>query len=151
MKFKLTLLVVLGLFVFAKNAQAAIAKITVEQFQHQSAVKGLSPDMLKMDVDQFLTLTPSKYKAMTGKRLGLVNTLKLKAAQKMLKKELKRGGDMSVGLYILLAIFGLGFIGIGIMEDWRGMEWILNIFLTLLFWLPGLIHAMILGRKYYKW
>lgn len=150
MKFKLTLLVVLGLFVFAQNAQAAIAKITVEQFQHQSAVKGLSPDLLKMDVDQFLTLTPSKYKAMTGKRLGLVNTLKLKAAQKMLKKELKRGGDISQGLYIVLAIFGLGFIGIGIMEDWRGSDWVINLLLSLLCWLPGLIHALIKMSSYYK-
>lgn len=148
MKLKLTLLLILGLFVFSQNAQAAIATLTVEQFQHQTAVKNLSPEMLKMNVDQFLTLTPSKYKEMTGKRLGLVNTVKLKVAQKMLKKELKQGRGISKTAYILIAIFVMPFLAVGLATDFQGNDWVYCLLWTLLCGIPGVIYALVKMKNY---
>lgn len=109
-----------------------------------------TPASLKIGVDAFLALTPSKYKELTGKKLGLKKSLELKAAQKMLKKQLRKGGDISKGLYIVLAIFGLGWIAMGVMDDWTGQNWWLNLILTVLCWLPGVIHALIKMKDYYS-
>ncbi|MCB0851941.1 MAG: hypothetical protein KDD63_06970, partial [Bacteroidetes bacterium] len=56
--------------------------------------KGLNPsdfpaEIMNMDMDDFLSLTPKKYKEITGEKLGVQNTLKLKAAQKKKKKQQK--------------------------------------------------------------
>lgn len=114
-------------------------------------VKALPTDMLSMGIDQFLKLTPSKYKEITGKKLGIKKSIELKAAQKMVKKHMGNGAaDISKGLYIVLAIFGLGWLAMGLMDDWSGNDWIINLILTVLCWLPGLIHAFIKMNKYYK-
>ncbi len=105
--------------------------------------------MAKMAVDEFLALTPAKYKEMTGERLGFKKTLQLKAAQKAVKKQLKKGGDITKGVYILLAILGLGWLAMGILSNWNGQDWIINLVLTVLCWLPGLIHAFIKMDDYY--
>ncbi len=109
----------------------------------------VSPEMAKMAVDEFLALTPAKYKEMTGERLGFKKTLQLKAAQKAVKKQLKKGGDITKGVYILLAILGLGWLAMGILSNWNGQDWIINLVLTVLCWLPGLIHAFIKMDDYY--
>lgn len=84
---------------------------------------------------------------MTGRQLTFKETLKLKAAQKLLKK----GGDSQVpkGLYIVLAIFGWAWIAMGIMDDWEGKNWWLNLILTMLCGIPGLIHALVHMKDYY--
>lgn len=87
---------------------------------------------------------------MTGERLGFKNTLKLKAAQKFLKKEMKKDDGITKGLYILLAILGLAWIAMGVKSDWSGSDWIVNLILTLLCWLPGFIHALVKMKDYYK-
>ena len=78
-------------------------------------------DMSQMSHDDFMSMTPKKYKEMTGKRMGVKQALKLKMAQKMAKKS--SGGDIPKGLYIVLAIFGLAWIGMGVMDDWEGNNW----------------------------
>ena len=113
-------------------------------------VKALSPDMLKMSLDKFLTLTPSKYKEMTGKKLGLKKSMELKAAQKYVKKKMASGADISKGVYVLLAILGLGWLAMGLLDDWSGSDWIVNLLLTVLCWLPGVIHALVKMKKYYN-
>jgi uncharacterized membrane protein YqaE (UPF0057 family) len=104
---------------------------------------------LIMGLDQFLSLTPKKYKEMTGEKLGLKKTLQLKAAQKFIKKELKREADIDKGLYVLLAILGLAWVAMGVMDDWSGSDWIVNLILYALCYLPGLIHALTKMKKYY--
>ncbi|MCS6929788.1 MAG: YqaE/Pmp3 family membrane protein [Saprospiraceae bacterium] len=124
---------------------------TVDAFRHAAEVQALTPEMLQMSVEEFLSLTPAKYRQMTGKRLGFENTLKLKAAQKFLKKETKKAaGDISKGLYILLAFLGFGWVAMGVMSDWKGSDWVVNLILTLLCWLPGFIHALVKMKEYYK-
>lgn len=110
----------------------------------------LSPENLKMGLEEFLALTPKKYKEKTGKKLGFANTLKLKAAQKVIKKKMRKpDADISKGVYILLAIFGLGWLALGLLSDFEGNDWWVNLILTFLCWLPGLIHALIKMKDYY--
>ncbi|MCS7037945.1 MAG: YqaE/Pmp3 family membrane protein [Saprospiraceae bacterium] len=124
---------------------------TVEAFRHAAEVQALTPQMLQMGVEEFLELTPAKYREITGERLGFKNTLKLKAAQKFLKKEMQKGDDgITKGLYILLAILGLAWIAMGVKSDWSGSDWIVNLLLTVLCWLPGFIHALVKMKDYYN-
>ncbi len=105
----------------------------------------------KMDMENFLKLTPKKVHEMTGRKMTFKEKIGLKLAQKKMKNHLKKGGSGSVpkGVYILLAFFGLAWIVMGIMDDWSGNNWWLNLILVLLFWLPGFIHALIVMNKYY--
>jgi uncharacterized membrane protein YqaE (UPF0057 family)/uncharacterized protein YxeA len=147
MKRILTTLAVL-LF-FATSTFAVVKTNWADQFNNQPEVEALSADMAAMNIDQFLNLTPKKYKEMTGEKLGLKKTLQLKAAQKFLKKELKKDAEFDKGLYILLAILGLAWVAMGVMDDWSGSDWIVNLILVVLCWLPGLIHALTKMKKYY--
>lgn len=134
----------LFMVVLALNSVLAVEKgerQTLQAFSHAPEVQALTPEMVEMGVEEFLTLTPAKYREMTGERLGFKNTLKLKAAQKFLKKEMKKDDGITKGLYILLAILGLAWIAMGVKSDWSGSDWIVNLILTLLCWLPGFIHA----------
>jgi uncharacterized membrane protein YqaE (UPF0057 family) len=76
---------------------------------------------------------------------GTINSKKLSKA--MSKAD---NADIPKGLYIVLAIFGLAWIGMGVMDDWSGNNWWVNLILTLLFWLPGFIHALIKMKDYYN-
>ncbi|MFT6149042.1 MAG: uncharacterized membrane protein YqaE (UPF0057 family) [Saprospiraceae bacterium] len=48
-----------------------------------------------------------------------------------------------------MALIGWGFLGIGLMSDWEGSEWIICLVLTVLFYIPGLIYALIKMKNYY--
>ena len=68
-----------------------------------------------------------------------------------LHKRLAAGkAEISKGVYILLAIIGFGFLGIGLNENFEGINWLIGLLLCLLFWLPGLIYALIMMKNYYK-
>lgn len=121
-----------------------------EMLKGQPAYKELTPEMIQMGLEQFLSLTPSKYKELTGKKLGFKKSIELKAAQKYLKKKMAKAADIPKGLYIVLAIFGLGWLAMGLLDDWTGNDWWINLILTFLCWLPGLIHALVKMKKYYN-
>lgn len=108
------------------------------------------PELPKINIEDFLKMTPAKYKKMTGKRLGLKKTLQLKFAQKKLNKYLNDSEKLSKGVYILLAIVGLGFVGLGLLNDWKGDEWLICLLLGVLCWLPGVIYALVKMKNYYK-
>jgi uncharacterized membrane protein YqaE (UPF0057 family) len=120
------------------------------QYKDAPELKSLTPEMVQMSIDKFLSLTPSKYKQLTGQKLGLKKSIELKAAQKFLKKNRAVGEKISKGLYIVLAIFGLGWVALGVLSDWTGNDWWVNLLLTLLCYLPGLIHALVKMKDYYK-
>lgn len=149
--------VVISSFAFATASSVAPTankanNVWAMQFKDAPEVKALSPDMLKLGIDQFLSLTPSKYKKLTGHKLGLKKSIELKAAQKLLKKRLaaEGGTDIPKGLYIVMAIFGFGWLAMGLMDDFKGNDWWVNLLLTLLCWLPGVIHALVKMKKYYN-
>lgn len=147
------------LFAFVANAETNLLAKPVAEVGQSADVQALAPEMLNMQVSQFLEMTPAKYEKMTGERLGFKNTVKMKLAQKALKKQIKKnnvvigedGGDgITKGLYILLAILGLAWVAMGVKDDWSGSDWIINLVLTALCWLPGLIHALVKMKKYYS-
>ncbi len=115
----------------------------------QPEVKALTPEMSQMGLDQFLALTPKKFKETTGKRMTIKQVVQLKVAQKIVKKHMKKEPDISKGLFVLLAILGLAWVAMGVMDDWSGNDWIVNLILTVLCWLPGFIHALTKMKKYY--
>lgn len=119
----------------------------------QEEVGALDQGMIKMNLDDFMNLTPGQYKKATGKKLGLKNTLKLKTAQKFLKSNLNAGeaggADIPKGLYIVGIILGWGWLLMGLMDDFSGNNWWVNLILTALCWLPGVIHGFIKMNDYY--
>lgn len=135
---------------FSTNSHAVINMKWQKMAQTDENLQSLPPEALQMGLANFMTLTPKKYKEMTGERLGLVKSVKLKMAQKYVKKNLMSDdAGISSGLYILLAILGLAWVAMGIMDDWEGSNWIINLILVWLCWLPGLIHALAKRSEYY--
>lgn len=106
------------------------------------------------DMEKFLTITPKEYRKLTGEKLSLKEGFELKLVQKQLKNQMNA---TSMGTpapfpqwaYIVMVILGLGFIPIGIRSGWNGNDWWINILLTLCFWIPGVIHGLIIMNKYY--
>ena len=146
------------LFVNFCAAEVNRSTTAVSEFSQSEEVLALSPELTQIALDRFLTMTPKEYKKMTGKKLGLKKTLKLKLAQRAVKKQLKKGAELrpeagdgiTKGIYILLAILGLAWIAMEVKDDWSGSDWIVNLLLTFLCWLPGLIHALVKMKKYYS-
>lgn len=140
-----------GLFLIMGLSLNAINPIGWSQdFNNNPDVQALTPEMTKLTVDQFLALTPKAYKEMTGEKLGFKKTLQLKAAQKFVKAQKNNGAeDIDKGLYIVLVILGLGFIAMGLMDDWEGQNWWVNLILTALCWIPGVVHGLVKMKDYY--
>ena len=72
----------------------------------------------------------------------------------ILKKALKQKTnsdepEISKGLYILLAILCFGWLGMGILDDFEGENWIIGLLLYCLGGLPGLIYTLIKMKDYY--
>ena len=117
-------------------------------FKANPEMKNLPPEMTKLTLEEFTKLTPSKFEEMTGKKLSIFKKFKLKVAQKILKKK-AGSADISKGLYIVLAIIGLGWLAMGLLDNWSGSDWIISLVLYFLFFLPGLIYTLIKMKKYY--
>jgi uncharacterized membrane protein YqaE (UPF0057 family) len=154
---KIVLLFTMFLVIASASIQATVnvKKIPTDVQALNVQKSALGSEFQNFDLDQFLNLTPKEYKKMTGERLGLKKSVQLKAAQIALKKELNKAGGtagdgITKGLYILLAFFGLGWIAMGVKSDWDGSDWIVNLILTALCWLPGFIHALVKMKNYYK-
>ncbi len=110
MKRILTLIVLVSATLFAN---AAVRTAWPEEIKNQPEVQSLLGETGQTTVEDFLNLTPKKYKEITGENLGLKKTIALKAAQKAVKKELKgnsAAGSKSQLVALLLVIFvgGLG-------------------------------------------
>jgi len=56
---------------------------------------------------------------------------------------------MPQGVYILLSVFFLGWLAIGLNEDWDGYNWLIALLLYIILWLPGFIYSMIMMGNYY--
>lgn len=106
--------------------------------------------MTNLSLEEFIQLAPKDYEKLTGKHLTFKDRLKLKLTQKMLKNKLKKGeAELPKVAYVLLSIFGWGFLAIGLNENWKGNNWWICLLLTFLFWLPGAIFALVKMKDYY--
>lgn len=150
MKTKLTLSLILSVTLFF-SAGASLPNNSMVPVTGDIALNEQMTKLIKANAEAFLKITPKDYQKMTGHKLSFKETLKLKAAQKTVKSQMKKDGDgLTKGIYILLAIFGLAWIAMGVKDDWNGNNWWVNLILSLLCWLPGLIHALVKMKDYYK-
>lgn len=100
---------------------------------------------------EFLSLTPKKYFEMTGKRMTLAQKIELKVAQKMVKKQMAADEpQITKGLYVVLAILGFGWLAMGLLDNFKGSDWIISLVLYALFYIPGLIYSLVKMKKYYN-
>ncbi len=147
MKLTLTLLLCC---IFAFSAEAVTHKKWQDIVSETTEIAGLNNADVALNMDSFLDLSPKKYREITGERLGIKGSLALKAAQKQVKKMKKgRAEDIPKGLYILAVILGWGFLVMGLMDDWEGNNWWVNLILVVLCWLPGVIHGLVKMKEYY--
>lgn len=150
MKTKLTLSLILSVTLFF-SAGASLPNNSIVPVTGDIALNEQMTKLIKANAEAFLKITPKDYQKMTGHKLSFKETLKLKAAQKTVKSQMKKDGDgITKGIYILLAIFGLAWIAMGVKDDWSGNNWWVNLIFSLLCWLPGLIHALVKMKDYYK-
>lgn len=157
MKTKITLLlapvliVLLCSFLSPEKKSTKSDKRKIEKVEKVMKTYKTVLEKLNYDFEKFTELTPKEYKKLTGEKLSIKEAIVLKQIQKHLKESMNpmAGEDMPKWAYILLVILGLGFIPIGVMSDWTGNDWWLNILLTLCFWIPGVIHGLIVMKKYY--
>ena len=145
--------VLLLLLVFGVSATWAVNSPNKKKFEKLS-LQEVDAEFLEQlqvnTVEDFLSLTPKKFKERTGKKLGIKNAIRLKAAQKMVKKRVKAdNSDIPEGLYIVGAILGFAWILMGVMDDWDGKNWWMSLLLFALCWLPGVIHAFAKKKEYY--
>jgi uncharacterized membrane protein YqaE (UPF0057 family) len=82
-------------------------------------------------------------KASNSKVVASAN--KTKTSTKMVKKALKN--DVPIVLLYILCFF-IPFLAVGLATDWDVTAVVINLILSFLFWLPGIIHAIIVvGRN----
>ena len=146
----------MALLAFAGTCAAvnsAPMQMTKQVLADNQEFADLGSDLMDLSLDDFLNLTPKKYREMTGEKLGVKNAIKLKAAQKFIKKAQKQqdddATDIPKGLYIVGAILGWAWLLMGLMDDFEGNNWWLSILLYILCWIPGVIHAFIKMDEYY--
>jgi uncharacterized membrane protein YqaE (UPF0057 family) len=142
-------ILVISLFT-AVSGFAAGEKAASVAFANVSEVSALPAELSSMTPAALTELTPASYEKMTGKKLGVKNALALRAAQKAIKKHSAPNADIEKGVYILLAILGLGFLAIGLLDNWSGSDWIIALVLSILCWLPGVIYAFVKMKNYYS-
>jgi|GEM_PF-2336561 len=120
------------------------------------------------DSEDILQLTPKAYQERTGKALSFQELVTLKKYQEELRAALPPDQEPKIDktIYILLAVIGLGFLGIGLNTDWEGMEWIYALLMIVigsvgggffgcfLFSIVGyflqLIYSLRLMKRFYK-
>ena len=144
------LLLLLCMVSLTASSFAAVHGTWATRLADQPEMAAVNPALMQIDLNEFLSLTPARYKELTGERMTIRETVTLKAAQKMVKKHAKQGEDIPKGLYVVLAIFGWAWLAMGLMDNWEGNNWWVNVILSwILCWLPGVIHAFVKMKDYY--
>jgi len=129
----------------------------------------------KISLLELSKISMKDLEALSGKKMSFSEKIAYKSGQRSLRKNIHadgtldknfvkkmaktnksstgspyaEGGNIPQWAYIVLVIFALGFIPIGVMSDWKGNDWWINLLLTLCFWIPGVIHGLIVMKKYY--
>jgi hypothetical protein len=132
-----TLLVLSLLFVFENNYAAVAPSSAILPASNSSSVKPGNP-FKNFTVEQFLQLTPKKYKEITGKRMSLTQKLSLKYAQHKVKKMMKKGktidmaaftkeldtSDFNIGGFVLGLLLGpIGILIAYLIDDPLVIKW----------------------------
>ena len=140
----------LALTLFALSTFAGSAPATwISNLSDHPEIQALSPAVAELSMEEFVDLSVKDYKAMTDERLTLKERIQFKAAQKLVEQQLKPNAEIEKSIYVLLAIFGLGWLGMGLNSDFEGSDWIICLVLYAVLFLPGFIYALIKMKEYY--
>jgi hypothetical protein len=125
---------VLLAFVFSSSA-VVVPSTTPEPVSKESIA--VSP-FSKMSVDDFLSLTPKKYKELTGEKLSIPQRISLKLAQRKIKKAIKNNeqidsttmanivdtSDFNIGGFVLgLLLSVIGVLIAYLIDDTSVIKW----------------------------
>jgi uncharacterized membrane protein YqaE (UPF0057 family) len=78
-------------------------------------------------------------------RQNMPRSVKKKSLVSRLFHKLKEeSAEISQGLYIVL-----GWLAIGINDDFTSAHWLIALLLTILGWLPGVVYSLIVMGDYY--
>jgi hypothetical protein len=89
------LLVLLALFAFSANLFSAELPKTKEPNAKDVMIPLMYSDK-SITLEQFVKLTPSAYKELTGKKLGFKHHVEMKVTQRQLKKTIRKDGTVDV-------------------------------------------------------
>lgn len=120
---------------------SAFAVPPVSEATTTTELSGISLEELK-------TITPQQYTELTGKKLNFAQVAALKYTQHKLKKSGKDPIEDDKVLIYLLCFF-IPPVAVYLLYD-IGQEFWVNVLLTLLCGLPGIIHAFIICSKKFK-
>ncbi len=107
----LIILAFLGMFITSISANTA-AHYSSAQLALKVKASGLPAQISQMSVEQFIALTPTQVKNMTGERMRFKDIVALKSIQKAVKKEIAQEGNAPRGKSQLLALLLVFFVGI---------------------------------------
>jgi uncharacterized membrane protein YqaE (UPF0057 family) len=111
-------------------------------------------ELANLSVSDFLELTPKSIQEKTGHKLSIKETLALKAAQKKMKKAMKAADgsapdeDDKILIYVLA--FLLPPLAVFLCYEMEDNKFLVNLILTLLCFLPGVIHALVVCSRYFN-
>lgn len=115
-KLVLPILVFVVALLAVQPAHAFVVKVTdQDKIQTSAEAAGLDMNGLEnLTIDEFLDLSPRQIRQETGQKLSLKEVIALKAAQKAVKKELRKGNEdkPKSQLIALLLVILVGTIGI---------------------------------------
>lgn len=127
--------------------EAGLDKATMAWLQEQNMDANA---FAGMNASDFLNLTPKKYRELTGHKLGVKQAVLLKAAQFQVKKQAKgMPADSNDKVLVYILCWFLPPLAVALCYDIGGKFW-LNVILTLLCGIPGIIHAFIVCSQYFK-
>lgn len=94
---KLKIYALLSGAVMLMSVNIADASATMNVISKPTVVTVKEPDPLSlMSAAQFLSLTPKKFRQLTGKKMNLVQRIELKILQQKVRKMVKRGDAVSM-------------------------------------------------------
>lgn len=91
--FKITLMACLFALIAVPSSAFVVAPSTEPMAKESTAVSPFT----NMSVEDFLALTPKKYKELTGEKLSITKKISLKLAQKKIRKALKNNEQIDSG------------------------------------------------------
>ncbi len=95
------------------------------------------------------TTSAPQFSQAFGQQLTLKQQLTFKVAQKAVKAQNPAKSDISKGLYIVLTIFGLGWLAIGLASGWESEWWKCLLWSIFTLGIGGLIYAFVKMKNYY--
>ncbi len=142
--------ILLSLFTLMFGIMWATPASIVETQNDNEELNEVMAGLEGISMDDIMSMTPKKYKEITGKKMGFKNAVKLKMAKRFLKKKSAKAGEgISKGLYIFLALIGWAWIVMGVKDDWNGPNWIIGLVLGFFTCIGGLIFALVKMKDYY--